>query len=58
MKKADLIKQLCCLSSVCEVISEEGFDNLLIDEKDKRKLKRLLKNIERNIWKGINILMK
>ena len=58
MKKADLIKQLCCLSSVCEVISEEGFDNLLIDEKDKRKLKRLLKNIDRNIWKGINILMK
>ena len=58
MKKADLIKQLCCLSSVCEVISEEGFDNLLIDKKDKRKLKRLLKNIDRNIWKGINILMK
>ena len=58
MKKADLIKQLCCLSSVCEVISEEGFDNLLIDEKDKRKLKRLLKNIDRNIWKGIKILMK
>lgn len=58
MKKADLIKQLCCLSSVCEVISEEGFDNLLIDKKDKRKLKSLLKNIDRNIWKGINILMK
>lgn len=58
MKKADLIKQLCCLSSVCEVISKEGFDDLSIDERDKRKLESLFRNLDRDIWKGINILMK